>query len=89
MSVQKVAIEHFRMGPDMQQIPFALVDTQTVVSEQWVDYDRDLIASQIAAFNQLDSSSRPGCAAQEAPAAVSTYEPPPSCLAANYCALPW
>jgi predicted ester cyclase len=36
--------------------------TDGSVAEQWISYDTDLIASQIGAFNQIDASSRPGCA---------------------------
>jgi hypothetical protein len=33
-----------------------------VVTEQWIDYDADMLASQIASFNEFDPSTRPGCA---------------------------
>ncbi len=89
VSEEQVAIEHFQMGPDLQQIAVTQVDTRTLVTEQWIDYDRDVIASQLSAFNQIDSNTRPGCADHVLPQAVSTYEPPLSCLAANLCSLPW
>ncbi len=34
----------------------------TMIVEQWVNYDADLLASQIEEFNDTDSGSQPGCA---------------------------
>ncbi len=35
---------------------------ETAVVEQWIDYDRTLIASQISSVNLMDPRDRPGCA---------------------------
>ncbi|MDQ3653716.1 MAG: ester cyclase [Chloroflexota bacterium] len=47
---------------ERQHITGALAET--VVVEQWIDYDRVLIASQISAVNLMDPGDRPGCAGQ-------------------------
>ncbi|MBA3378177.1 MAG: ester cyclase [Chloroflexia bacterium] len=59
------------------------------VVEQWIDYDGDTVANQIAAVNLLDPDDRPGCAGQVQAQAVPTYEAPPSCLSANECETAW
>jgi hypothetical protein len=65
--------------------------TVVVVTEQWVNYEADAIASQIAAFNALDSSYRPTCASQgfdltgSEPAAAP--DGAPTCLSPQECAL--
>ncbi len=59
---QQIVTELFHMGPEMPQVAVTQVDTRTLVTEQRIDYDRDLITSQISAVNLLDPGDRPGCA---------------------------
>lgn len=61
------------------------------VVEQWIDYDRDVLADQIRAFNEFDPGVRPGCAdyylaqSQAAP----TSAPPPAYLGPTECRFPY
>jgi hypothetical protein len=66
--------------PQMEQV--------TMVTEQRIDYDRDLITSQISAVNLLDPGDRPGCAAKHEPVAPVAPYVPPACTNAETCELP-
>lgn len=63
------------------------------VVEQWIGYDSDAVASQIAAFNAFDPNTRPGCAdhvtSQNEASSEPTYQPAPSCNKATQCELPY
>lgn len=45
---------------EQQNVSRALAEP--VVVEQWIDYDRNLIASQVSDVNLMDPGDRPGCA---------------------------
>ncbi len=45
-----------------QRTDLPVYEDVDMVVEQWIDYDGDLLASQIAAFNAIDANLRPGCA---------------------------
>jgi len=76
-------------GAMSQYIEGAGAGVANVVTEQWIGYDSDLIASQISAFNELDPSTRPGCSDLDLPQAAPDYEPAPSCLTPTLCETPW
>ncbi len=61
-----VVTEPWTSGAMSEHFDIVQVRDVDMVVEQWIDYDRDLIASQISAFNLIDPSLpnlRPGCAA--------------------------
>jgi len=70
------------------------LETVTVVTEQWVNYDADVVASQIAAFNALDSTFRPDCSDHRANSTDVVQGPEsapdliPSCHDTGRCAIP-
>src|SRR5680860_252826 len=57
-------------GAMSQYIEGSETGLANLVTEQWIGYDSDLIASQISAFNELDPSTRPGCSNHVLPQAV-------------------
>jgi hypothetical protein len=61
------------------------------IEEQWISYNGDALASQIAAFNEFDPSSRTGCDDHvlEQSAPVPVAEPAPSCRSVQDCRLPY
>jgi len=59
--------------------------TVTQVTEQWLNYDADVVASQIAAFNELDPNTRPGCVDESADAPDLA----PTCPSPRACELPY
>ncbi len=81
--------------PRDQRNSFPVYETVTLVTEQWVNYDADALASQIATFNAFDPNTRPGCSdhvfdtSDIESADAPTPEPAPSCITANECALPY
>ena len=56
LHVTEQAMSHDPLGA------YLVVTIDTIVTEQWISYDRDLLASQGADFNPLDPSTRSGCA---------------------------
>lgn len=73
ISVPGVALLHFEEflvqveNPDsaaLGQYLDPVMETRSRVVEQWIEYDTDLIESQITAFNVVDAGVRPGCSAQ-------------------------
>jgi predicted ester cyclase len=57
------------------------------VVEQWIGYDSDALASQVAAFGQWPALGSSGCTGQE-PAALEPTSVPPVCTNAETCELP-
>ena len=62
-----------------------LMVSEDRVVEQWIGYDSDVVANQIAAFNSFDPSARPGCSEHVMPQDWPPYEPAPSCIKVNQC----
>jgi hypothetical protein len=56
LHVTEQAMSHDPLGA------YLVVTIDTIVTEQWISYDRDLLAGQGADFNAFDPSTRPGCA---------------------------
>jgi hypothetical protein len=81
VSEQSVVSEAWASTPVELRYHVPQMEQVTMVVEQWIDYDRALIASQISAVNLMDPGDRPGCSAEVVAADDSaTDELPPTSL---------
>jgi SnoaL-like polyketide cyclase len=74
---QSVVSEAWKSTPPELRYHVSQMEQVTMVVEQWIDYDADAIARQIAAINELDASVRPDCADYFLPQEAGDFDGPP------------
>lgn len=88
LTEQVLSSESWTATPVEQRSDLPVAVTIETIAEAWITYDRDLIASQIAAFNAIVDSGRPGCTSQSIQLPDVSYVPAATCPAPAICAIP-